>query len=134
MLSMLITAVLVSVSGSQSTTHDYHQAYRECERNGKPLMVVVGAQWCHACNVLKDTTLKQMEAAGQLEDVNIALVDRDVEPQLADRLMRGQMVPQIIVFSKGPSGRWERSQLTGFQGQGPVRQLILSAKSVLRRS
>jgi thiol-disulfide isomerase/thioredoxin len=104
------------------------------QAKGKPLMVIVGAQWCPACHTLKDTTIKELEAAGQLDEVSVAVVDRDAQPQLANQLMRGQMIPQIIVFAKGSSGRWERSQLTGYQPKGPVRQLILSAVSAIRRS
>jgi len=47
--------------------------------------------------------------------------------------MREQKIPQIIVFSKSTTGRWERSQLIGYQPQGPVRNLIRSAISALRR-
>jgi thioredoxin-like negative regulator of GroEL len=134
MLTLLITAVLANFASSSPKTHDYNLAYQEAQLKGKPLMVIVGAQWCPACHTLKDTTIKELETSGQLNDVCVAVVDRDAEPQLAQQLMRGQMIPQIIVFAKGNSGRWERSQLTGFQQKGPVRQLILSAMSAIRRS
>lgn len=134
MLTLLITAVLANFSASSAKEHDYTQAYQESQLQGKPLMVIVGAQWCPACHTLKDTTIKQLQTSGQLDDVCVAVVDRDAQPQLANQLMRGQMIPQIIVFAKGNSGRWERSQLTGFQSPGPVRQLILSAMSAIRRS
>lgn len=134
MLTLVIAAVLANFSASTTLDRSYAQAYQEAEVQGKPLMVIVGAPWCPACHTLQDTTIKQMEAAGQLKDVSVAVVDRDAEPQLASQLMRGQMIPQIIVFSKNASGRWERSQLTGFQGQGPVRQLIRAAISTVRRS
>lgn len=134
MLTLLITAVLANFSASAAKDHEYNQAYQESQLQGKPLMVIVGAPWCPACHTLQDTTIKQLEASGQLNDVSVAIVDRDAEPQLASQLMRGQMIPQIIVFAKGSAGRWERSQLTGFQSQGPVRQLIRSAISAVRRS
>ena len=46
-------------------------------------MVVVGAEWCPACNVLKDTTIKPMVETGELDRVSVAVVDRDAEPELA---------------------------------------------------
>ncbi len=134
MITLLITAVLANFASSSSKPHDYTLAYQESQLHGKPLMVIVSAPWCPACHTLQDTTIRELEASGQLNEVCVAVVDRDAEPQLANQLMRGQMIPQIIVFAKGNSGRWERSQLTGFQQKGPVRQLILSAMSAIRRS
>lgn len=134
MLSLVLVAALITVAGTSPTSpHNYAEAYRKSQIEGKPLMVIVSAQWCPACHTLKDTTIRDLEASGQLSEVNLAVVDRDVEPELARQLMREQRIPQIIVFSKSDSGRWERSQLIGFQPQGPVRGLIRAAVSVLRR-
>lgn len=134
MLSLVFVAALVTVAGTSPTgAHNYAEAYRKSQIEGKPLMVIVSAQWCPACHTLKDTTIRDLETSGQLSEVNLAVVDRDVEPELARQLMREQRIPQIIVFSKTDSGRWERSQLIGFQAQGPVRGLIRAAVSMLRR-
>lgn len=133
MLSFALVAALVTMSGTAPASHNYAEAYRKSQVEGKPLMVIVSAQWCPACHTLKDTTIRDLETSGQLEEVNLAIVDRDAEPELAKQLMRDQKIPQIIVFSKSNTGRWERSQLIGYQPQGPVRSLIRSAMSVLRR-
>jgi len=134
MLTLLIAVVLANFSTASARPLDYSSAYQESQANGKPLMVIISAEWCPACHTLKDTTIKDLEASGQLSEVSVAVVDRDAQPELANKLMRGQRIPQIIVFSKADSGRWERSQLTGFQPQGPVRQLIRSAMTAVRRS
>lgn len=134
MLSLVLVAAMVTVSGTTSpVSHNYAEAYRKSQVEGKPLMVIVSAPWCPACQTLKETTIRDLETTGQLSDVNLAVVDRDVEPDLAKQLMREEKIPQIIVFSKANNGRWERSQLIGYQPQGPVRTLIRSAVSVLRR-
>ena len=133
MLCLVLVAALITMSGTAPATHNYAEAYRKSQVEGKPLLVIVSAQWCPACHTLKDTTIRDLETTGQLTEVNVAVVDRDVEPELAKQLMREQKIPQIIVFSKSNSGRWERSQLIGYQPQGPVRNLIRSAISVLRR-
>lgn len=133
MLCLVLVAALITMSGTAPATHNYAEAYRKSQVEGKPLLVIVSAKWCPACHTLKDTTIRDLETTGQLTEVNVAVVDRDVEPELAKQLMREQKIPQIIVFSKSNSGRWERSQLIGYQPQGPVRNLIRSAISVLRR-
>ena len=129
---LTLVSALVLLSGTAPETHNYAEAYRKSQVEGKPLMVIVSAQWCPACHTLKDTTIRDLEASGQLTEVNVAVVDRDAEPELAKQLMREEKIPQIIVFSKANSGRWERSQLIGYQPQGPVRSLIRSAISALR--
>ncbi len=133
MLCLVLVAALITMSGTAPATHNYAEAYRKSQVEGKPLLVIVSAKWCPACHTLKDTTMRDLETTGQLTEVNVAVVDRDVEPELAKQLMREQKIPQIIVFSKSNSGSWERSQLIGYQPQGPVRNLIRSAISVLRR-
>ena len=133
MLCLVLVAALATMSGTAPDTHNYAEAYRKSQVEGKPLLVIVSAKWCPACHTLKDTTIRDLETSGQLTEVNVAVVDRDVEPELAKQLMREQKIPQIIVFSKSTTGRWERSQLIGYQPQGPVRSLIRSAISVLRR-
>ena len=128
MVSLLLTVVLAGVTTETVENHDYKAAYKESIAEHKPLMVVVGAEWCPACNVLKDTTIKPMVETGELDQVSVAVVDRDAEPELAKQLTKGEkMLPQIIVFSKTSDGKWERKKLMGYQPKQPVRQLIALA-------
>ena len=60
MVSLLLTVVLASLTSEQNLQQDYADAYQQSVAENKPLMVVIGAPWCPACNVLKDTTLKPM--------------------------------------------------------------------------
>ncbi len=118
----------------QPTSHDYTLAYKKSVNEHKPLMVVVGAEWCPACNVLKDTTIKSMEANGELDNVSVALVDKDQQPALAAQLTKGeQLIPQIIMFSQDEQGKWQRRKLTGYQPKQPIRSLIRRAVSLGRR-
>ena len=137
MVSLLLTAVLVTITSAEQQNspqeQDYAAAYRTAQAEGKPLMVVVGADWCPACVNLKATTLTSLAATGQLEDVSVAVVDQDSEPELAAQLKQGQTIPQIIVFSQTDQGSWKRMQLTGYQSQGPVRSMIDSARRLGRR-
>lgn len=134
MFALLVAAVMANLSVLASPPDDYATAYEQAQKTGKPLMVVISAPWCPACVSLKDTTLREMQSGGQLEDVSVVVIDRDKDSALAERLMRGQTIPQVIVFSKQKAGRWQRAQLTGFQTPGTIRQLLRNALSPLARS
>ncbi|QDS90530.1 hypothetical protein EC9_47440 [Rosistilla ulvae] len=127
MFSVLLTALLSVVASEQAPNPDYATAYRSAQEAGKPLMVVVGADWCPACVNLKQNTIASLKQAGDLEGVEMAIVNRDAQPSLAGKLMRGPMMPQIIVFSKGDAGSWTRVQLTGFQSRDSLKSLIRKA-------
>ncbi|NND99440.1 MAG: thioredoxin family protein [Pirellulaceae bacterium] len=133
MVSLLLAAIVASVTSAPAKEHDYKTAYKESVSNHKPLMVVVGAEWCPACHVLKDTTIQPMVQTGELDNVNVAVVDRDAEPELAAQLTKGEkMLPQIILFTQNESGKWERQKLMGYQPKQPVRRLVARAISRIR--
>jgi thioredoxin-like negative regulator of GroEL len=133
MVSLFLAFLLASVTSENPKNTDYAAAYQAAMTDKKPLMVVVGADWCPACNVLKNSTIQPMMLTGDLDDVSVAVVDRDAEPDLANQLTKGEkMLPQIIVFTPTDNGRWERSKLTGYQPKQPVRNLIRRAVSRLR--
>ncbi len=125
---MLLLAVLLSgVTSEEQMQQKYSDAYKNSVDEKKPLMVIVGAPWCPACNVLKDTTIKQMAQTGELDAVSLAVINKDDDPELVNQLTDGdKMLPQIIVFTQD-NGRWERRKLLGYQPKQPVRSLIRRA-------
>ncbi len=133
MFSLLLVAVIFTATSVEPVELDYTMAYKNSIEQHKPLMVMVSAPWCPACNVLKDTTIKTMRQSGELEQVSFAVVDREAEPELAERLLNGeQMIPRIIVFTQSDAGKWQRDELKGYQPTQPVRSLIRRAVSRLR--
>lgn len=110
----------------------YEQAYAQSQTSGKPLVVLVGAQWCPACVSMKHNVIPRMHRGGQLNGVNYAEVDADSESELAGRLMRGGAIPQLIVFSRGPGGQWQRRQITGGTSEAGVTALIDQAQAEVR--
>ena len=130
MLSLLLTAVL-TVNSGQMEPRNYDEAYQLARTNGRPLMVVVSSDACPACQVLKTNTIDAMKRDGELEEVNIVVVNKDHDPELAGRLMRGRMIPQIIVYSQ-TGAEWKRLQLTGYQTRVGVRSLIQRAVNFTR--
>ena len=128
MVSLLLAVILSSVTSEQQLKQDYAEAYKQSVAEDKPLMVVVGAPWCPACNVLKDTTIRTMAKSGELDDVSITMINRDKDPELAQQLTEGvKTIPQIIVYTKSDSGRWKRRRLMGYQPRQPIRTLIRRA-------
>lgn len=127
MVSLLMTLMLLGATNEQQLTQDYAAAYEASVNEDKPLMVVVAAPWCPACQVLKESTIKPMAYSGQLNDVSLAIIDKDESPELVEELTKGEkLLPQIIVFSN-EQGKWQRRRLLGFQPQTPVRSLIRRA-------
>ncbi len=127
MVSLLLAVVLTGVTSEQQLEQNYADAYAQSIREHKPLMVVVGAPWCPACNVLKETTLKSMAQTGELDAVSLVVVNRDEDPELASQLTKGEpMLPQIIVYTQDKGG-WKRRKLTGYQPKQPIRSLIRRA-------
>jgi thioredoxin-like negative regulator of GroEL len=101
----------------------YQEAYRQTQQSGRPLLVLVGADWCPGCRTMKNATLPALQTAGRLEDVIVTQVNCDRESELADRLMRGGSIPQLILFTQTKDG-WRRHQLTGAQSPASVRTFL----------
>ena len=127
MVSIFLAVVLTSVTSDQSLQQNYADAYQQSVQEEKPLMVVVSAPWCPACNVLKESTIKPMADSGELDGVSLTVINQEEDPELVKELTEGeQMLPQIIVYTKD-KGRWKRRKLMGYQPKQPVRSLLRRA-------
>jgi thioredoxin-like negative regulator of GroEL len=119
----LVLQAACVVGGVQS----YEQAFDDTQASGRPLVVLVGADWCPGCRTMKHAVLPRMQTAGRLAGVNYVEVDTDHRGRLADQLMRGGTIPQLIVFSQGADGRWHREQFTGATSEAAVGAAIQRA-------
>ncbi len=127
MVSLLLGIVLAGLTSEQPAQQNYAQAYENSVSQKKPLLVVVGAPWCPACNSLKESTILPMAETGELDGVSLAMINKDEDPELARELTAGeQMIPQIILYTPD-QGTWKRQRLTGFQSKQPIRNLIRRA-------
>ena len=79
---------------------------------------------------MKQTVLPRMASRGELATVSFATVDTDAEADLAGQLLRGNAVPQLIVFSRQPGGKWQRDQITGLASDTAIQALIARALKV----
>ena len=120
-LGFMMQTVLLA-AGPQT----YDEAYKQAEVNGQPILVLVGADWCPGCRTMKGGVLPKLQAGGKLKTVNFALVDTDASEVLAAHLMRGNSIPQLIVYAKTAKG-WHREQITGATSEEEVEQLLKRA-------
>lgn len=123
-LSIVLQASMVA------TSHQgYTEAYHKTKDTGKPLVVLVGADWCPGCVLMKNRIMPQLEKKGGLKNVEIAYVNTDQDTRLAGQLMSGGTIPQLIVYKKTTKG-WARQQLVGAHSVGETKQFIdLNAKA-----
>jgi thioredoxin-like negative regulator of GroEL len=87
------------------------------------MVVIVGADWCPACQVMEQTILPQVRQRGGLRRVAFAIVNVDRERELATQLTSGGPIPQLIVFHQTTSG-WRRRVLIGGQTVETVESFI----------
>lgn len=108
----------------------YDVAYRKARDERKPLLILVGADWCPACKTLKSDTIVPMKESGALKEVIYTQLDKDAHPELANEVMQGKILPQLVVFCQSDTG-WKRFSLTGMQTENRVKELIRKASEVL---
>jgi thiol:disulfide interchange protein len=131
---MLFAFVEVTTSApsvqSKEEPIPYEIAYRKAQEEKKPLVVLVGADWCAACKTMKSDTIAPMKANGQFKEVVFTQVDKESQPELASQVMQGNTLPQIVVFCESEKG-WKKFSLAGLQSERRVKELIGKAWEVL---
>ena len=102
---------------------EYDQAYRKSIESGKPLLVLVGADWCGACQVMKKKVLPQLQQDGILKDIYVTEIDLGEDADLVNRFSKVKTIPCLILFTKSDQ-KWERRELTGMHGQKSVKAFL----------
>jgi thioredoxin-like negative regulator of GroEL len=118
----LLLQTLLLTTGAQP----YEQAYKTMDVEGQPLLVLVGADWCPACQSMKSSTMARLERSGKLRGVAFTIVNSDRESSLAQRIMRGGSIPQLVLYQRTDTG-WRRTQLTGGHSESQVEAFIAPA-------
>jgi len=117
-LALVVQASVLGVAGE-----DYSEAAKRASETGRPLVVLVGADWCPACVVMRKTVLPEVAKSGVLEQVEFAYVDLERQPDVARKLLRENSIPQLIRFEKTPSG-WKSNRLLGAQDADEVSAFV----------
>jgi thioredoxin-like negative regulator of GroEL len=129
MVHVALAFLLTVVNSAESKYLGYEDAFAQAQKENKPLLILVGAPWCASCQIMKRDTIEPMKETGELENVVVTLVNKDERPELAEQLMKGETLPQVVVFSKHPDG-WKRFSLTGMQSRTRMAELIGRARIV----
>jgi thioredoxin-like negative regulator of GroEL len=114
----MLHAALLSTGGAT-----YTEAHQLNLQTGRPLVVLVGADWCPHCRVMKQSTLPQVAQRGLLGKVAFAEVNSDREGALANQLMSGGPIPQLIMYRKTNDG-WQRTSLVGSRSAGEIESFL----------
>jgi thioredoxin-like negative regulator of GroEL len=125
-MSSLTVALFLHASLLGAGGNTYADAHRETVETGKPLLVMVGTDWCGPCQQMRKTILPQVGKHGLLEQVAFAHVNADKESELARKLTGGGPVPQLVMLRKTDDG-WRKRKLIGGQSVDTVEKFIREA-------
>lgn len=126
----LVVAMHATALGAAGET--YAAARRDLEETGKPMLIMVGTQWCGPCQKMKTLVLPQLRQRGVLGRVAFAQVDADRDGELARQLTGGGPVPQLVMYRQTPNG-WVRRKLIGAQSIEAVEQFVAEGLAVHAR-
>ena len=90
---------------------------------GKPMVILVGAEWCPACVELKDHVLPKVRRRGLFDKVIFAAVDLDQEKDLGKQLAKGGAIPQLVLFRHTSDG-WRSKRLVGVQEVAAIEEFL----------
>ena len=123
MTTVCLAAVLQISLAAADTGDTYAEARRITTETGRPLVVMVSADWCPACREMKETVIPRVKQGGVLKKVSFAVVDLDRERQLGQQLIRGGLIPQLLMYRRTPAG-WKLRRLIGGQSTKKVENFI----------
>jgi thioredoxin-like negative regulator of GroEL len=127
-VTALTLSLLLQISAVTTDGNHYAKAYDTMVSTGQPLVVLVGAEWCPACQQMKNSVIPQVKRQGGLDNVAFAYVNTDTDHNLAGKLMKGGSIPQLILYRKTATG-WSREQLIGAHGADETKHFIGKAQA-----
>jgi len=123
-MTALVLGLVLQATTVALPNQPFNEAAQKSAVNGKPLVVLLGAEWCPGCRVMKNSVLPEVARSGALQEVEFVYIDIDREPQLAERLSRSDSIPQLLRYQR-VGNRWEGRSLLGAQSPDKVKAFIL---------
>lgn len=120
---LVLLFVLAEASSVAQAAETYAKAYRLANRTGRPMVVLVGAEWCGPCQNMKRKVIPQIKRRRLFGRIAFATVNVDREKALGKQLIRGGPIPQLLMFRRTRRG-WRMSRLTGGQSVDMVAAFI----------
>lgn len=114
-------AILAGVAPDKPISYD--EAYAAANKSKKPILVLVGAEWCPACRTMKQVTVPQLLREGKLAGISYTVVDVDQMPKLSSQFMEPGVIPQLILWSPLSDG-WSRTSLQGVQTPDDIVKMV----------
>ena len=125
-----VVFVIAAISGiNHSEPTDYKTAFNRAQQDNKPLLVLVSAEWCPPCKMMKKTTIPQLIEANSFKDVHFATVDLDQQPVDARNLIGSRGVPQLVMYEKH-EGSWKVRFLSGYQDVAKVETFLNQSDAI----
>jgi thiol-disulfide isomerase/thioredoxin len=122
-MTSLGLAALVHLAVLTAGDESYATAHKATCETGRPMVVMVGADWCPACQQMKENVIPQCRKQGILAKVVFALVNLDRERELGAELTQGGPIPQLLLFRRVDKG-WRVKRLIGGQDVQTVDDFI----------
>lgn len=121
--AVLQSAFILAGVDTSSAVETYAEAHRATVETGKPLVVMIGTDWCQPCQTMKRTVLPRIRKRGFFKKIAFAMVNPDRDGKLAKELTGGGPIPQLVMFRKTSKG-WMRRKLIGSQSEEAVEKFI----------
>ena len=102
------------------------EAFAAAQAADKPVLLDIGAVWCHWCHVMDGESYENPELAGFLNEHFVCIkVDRDERPDVDARYQRA-------VQTLTQQGGWPLTGVPHPQGRGLLRRHVLPARWPVR--
>src|SRR5687768_11420210 len=86
-LGILFVGLAAAPADAAPKQPTYAQAHKVTAETGRPLVILVGADWCSACRRMKQDAMPEVAQRGLLNKVSFAVVNTDREGPLAKKLI-----------------------------------------------